>query len=164
MPKYSSADDIYRELVDESKENWLYGLVSFAVIEEQRIEWMKHYETNHGTIPSQSQIIDWYEHQPHSVLVKAKGEAETALKLYASEVVAQVDEEFRSRVADGIVVREIKDSHRFWPQFCVSIAGGFVGILIFSALLGLVAFLVFHDTSPVAIGGIGRSKPEVIQK
>lgn len=45
MAKYSGSPDIYRELVEDSKENWLYGLVAFAVVEEQRIEWMKHYES-----------------------------------------------------------------------------------------------------------------------
>ena len=35
MAKYSGSEDIYRELVDDSEENWLYGLVAFAIIEEQ---------------------------------------------------------------------------------------------------------------------------------
>lgn len=48
MPKYSGSADIYRELVEDSKENWLYGLVAFAIVEEQRIEWMKHHEVQNG--------------------------------------------------------------------------------------------------------------------
>ena len=42
MEKYSGPDDIYQELVEESDANWLLGLLAFAVVEEQRIEWMKH--------------------------------------------------------------------------------------------------------------------------
>lgn len=42
MSKYSGPEEIYKKLVEESKEDWLYGLVVFAVIEEQQIEWMRH--------------------------------------------------------------------------------------------------------------------------
>lgn len=45
---YSSSDDIYRELVEDSDESWLYGLVAYAVVEEQRIEWAKHPAANNG--------------------------------------------------------------------------------------------------------------------
>jgi len=37
MTKFSTSDDIYQELVEESDESWLYGLVVFAIAEEQRI-------------------------------------------------------------------------------------------------------------------------------
>lgn len=41
MKRYSGPEDIYKELAEDSDENWLYRLVAFAVVEEQRIEWTK---------------------------------------------------------------------------------------------------------------------------
>ena len=38
MPQISRSDDIYRQLVDEAEENWLFELVAFAIVEEQHIE------------------------------------------------------------------------------------------------------------------------------
>ncbi len=38
MAEYTGSVDIYKELVEDSNENWLYGLVAFAIVEEQRLE------------------------------------------------------------------------------------------------------------------------------
>lgn len=73
MPKYNGPEDIYKELVEESDENWLYGLVAFAVIEEQRIEWMKHLQQNAGQAATPEQISEWYQQQPPNCLLRAKG-------------------------------------------------------------------------------------------
>ena len=86
----SSADDIYRELVEEAEEDWLYGLVAFAVMEERRIEWMQHRETATGSVPNADQIREWYEQQPPGALLRAKGEAESALQLYSDDVLQEV--------------------------------------------------------------------------
>ncbi len=80
MPQISSSEDVYRQLVEESDEDWLYGLVAFAVVEEQRIEWMKHFEEHNGRAPSTVDIQHWYEQQPEGVLLRAKGDSENALR------------------------------------------------------------------------------------
>src|SRR5688572_5598906 len=71
VPKYSGADDIYRELVEESDDNWLLGLVAFAVFEEQRIEWAKHRLETRGHAPTAAEVSAWYESQPPSALTRA---------------------------------------------------------------------------------------------
>lgn len=149
--KYAGAHDIYRELVDESKESWLLGLVAFAVIEEQRVEWMRHYENSHGTLPSAEQVQAWYEQQPPGTLLRAKGTAENALLAYSEEVSAELDQEHRKEIENGIIVGEIRELKQFWPQFGVNVAGGLASALLFAAILTVVAFLVFNDTSPVEL-------------
>ena len=72
MAKYSGPEDVYRELVDESEEHWLYCLIAFAIVEEQKIEWIKHYEEQYNTPPSPDQIREWYEQQPTGVLLRAE--------------------------------------------------------------------------------------------
>lgn len=149
MTTYTGAQDIYRELVEDSKESWLLGLVAFAVMEEQRIEWMRHYEESHGTLPNVEQVRGWYEQQPPGALLRAKGTAENALLAYSEEVSDELDAEYRKEIENGIVVGEIRELKQFWPQFGVNVAGGFVSALLFAAILTLFAFLVFNDTSPV---------------
>jgi len=148
---YSGAEDVYRELVEDSQESWLLGLVAFAVVEEQRIEWMRHHEKRHGALPTADQVKSWYEQQPPSILLRAKGTAENALLAYSEQVSAELDENYRKEISDGRVGGEIRALNKFWPQFGVNVAGGLASTLLFAALLTVVAFLVFNDTSPVEL-------------
>jgi hypothetical protein len=148
---YSGAEDIYKELVEESNESWLLGLLAFAVVEEQRIEWMRHHEKHTGSLPDAARITQWYQQQPPSVLLRAKGEAENALQVYVEDVSSVLDAEYKKEVESGIVVGEIRALNQFWPQFGLNVAGGFASTILFAALLVLMAIFVFNDTSPVAI-------------
>lgn len=51
-----------------------------------------------------------------------------------------------------MLVAEIRELKKFWPQFGVNLAGGFASSLLFAAVLTLLAFIVFSDASPIAIG------------
>ncbi len=163
MTVYSGPEDIYKELVDDSKENWLYRLVAFAIVEEQRIEWMKHFHVQHERPPSSEEIKGWYEQQPPSVLLRAKGTAESALQAYSADVLDIALEDQRREVEEGIIVAEIRELKSFWPQFGVNLAGGFVSALLFAALLTVVAFFVLNDASPSEIGQELRNNLGVIQ-
>lgn len=162
MAKYSGSADVYRELVEDSKENWLYGLVAFAVVEEQRIEWMKHYESQNGRIPDDTEIKSWYEQQPDSVLLRAKGTAENALQTYSAEVLEVANGDIRKEIEENVIMSEIKKLGSFWPQFGVNLAGGFCSALLFAAFLIIMAYFVLNDTSPVEIGK--KLKPQTEEK
>lgn len=163
MEKYSGSEDIYRKLVDDSEENWLYGLVAFAIIEEQRVEWMKHYKESHNEMPDAVKVKEWYEQQPQSTLLRAKGAAESALQVYSSDVLDIALEDQKKDVEEGMIVTEIKESRKFFPQFCVSLAGGFAGTLLFAGFLVIVAYFVFNDVSPVQIGQQLSNQTEEIE-
>ena len=152
MSQILRSEDVYRQFVEESEEAWLYGLVAFAIVEEQRIEWMKHFEKRNGHRPSVDEIQHWYEQQPQGVLLSAKGDAEHALQAYADEVLEEVLEVERRDVAEGVIVSEIRLARRFLPQFGINVAGGLVSTIVFGAILVLVAFLVWTNPSPVDIG------------
>lgn len=164
MEKYTGPEDIYKELVEDVPENeeWLLGLVAFAVVEEQKIEWMKHQSENNGGVPSDADVKWWYQQLPSGVLLRAKDTAETRLKDYAESVVSAYLSDYESELREGIIVSEIRETKKFWPQFGVNLAGGFVSALLFAALLSIVAFFVLNDTSPVQIGKELREKSEVI--
>lgn len=152
MAEYTGSADIYKELVEDSNENWLYGLVAFAIVEEQRIEWMRHFEECNDRPPDENDVKNWYKQQPSSVILRAKGTAENALQVYSGEVVDAALDEKRREIEEGIVVAEIRESRRFWPQFGVNFIGGLTSAIVFAALLILAAFFVLKDTSPTQIG------------
>lgn len=162
MPKYSGSADVYKELVEDSKDNWLYGLVAFAVVEEQCIEWMKHYESQNGKMPNDNDIKSWYEQQPDSVLLRAKGTAENALQTFSAEVLEVANGDIRKEIEESVIISEIKKIGSFWPQFGVNIVGGFCSALLFAAFLIVMAFFVLNDTSPVEIGK--KIKPPIEEK
>jgi hypothetical protein len=151
MIKYSNSEEIYNELVENSDEDWLYGLVSFAIFEEQRIEWAKHFTTHNDRPPNEQEIQSWYAQQPRSVLVKAKGTAEKALQDFTAEAFDSYIESQTRGIEEGIIVSEIKSINKFWPQFGVNVAGGFVSAMIFTALLIIFAVFVLNDASPGSI-------------
>lgn len=152
MAKFSGPEEIYKELVDDSDESWILGLVAFAVIEEQRVEWMRHQESNDAGLPGPDEIKNWYEQQSESVLLRAKGTAENALNVYSNEVVEFYLEDQQRSIEEGIIVSEIRGLKAFWPQFGVNLAGGFISAVLFAALLTVVAVIVLQDASPAEIG------------
>lgn len=164
MIEYSGPVDIYKELVEDVPDNeeWLLGLVAFAVVEEQKIEWMKHYSDNGENSPSEKQIIAWYKQQPSGVLLRAKDTAEARLTSYAEAAISVYMNDVEQETREGIIVQEIRQTRNFWPQFGVNLAGGFAAALLFAALLTLIAFVVLNDTSPVEIGStIGTLNEEL---
>ena len=159
MDKFSGPQDIYENLVENAPddEEWLLGLVAFAVIEEQKIEWMKHRAEHRGSIPSAQDIDRWYEQQTSGVLLRAKDTAESRLTDYAKNSIAAYMDEAQAKIEEGIIVGEIREIKKFWPQFGVNLAGGFVSALLFAGILTIFTFIVYIDPSPVDIGeNLGR--------
>jgi hypothetical protein len=164
MSNFSGPADIYRELVENvpEDEEWLLGLVAFAIVEEQKMEWTKHFEKNNGRPPSYEEIESWYLQQPQGVLLRAKDTAKARLTDYAQNAITVYMEEFKTETLEGILVEEIRETKKFWPQFGVNLAGGFVSSLLFAILLTTLAFLLFNDSSPMSIGSnIGNHDGEI---
>ena len=104
-----------------------------------------------GLLPSTGQVQVWYQNQPPGALLRARGTAENALLAYSQEVSAAVEAELREEVENGIIVAEIRESKRFWPQFGMNVVGGLASGILFAAILAIFTFLVHNDTSPVDI-------------
>lgn len=149
MPQISSSEDVYRHLVEESDENWIYGLVAFAIIEEQRIEWMQHFNEHNNRAPNTVEIQHWYEQQPGRILFRAKGDAEGALTLYSALAVDQAIEDKREEILLDTVISEVRLTRRPWQQFGINVAAGFASAVLFAALLIVLAAVVLTDVSPV---------------
>lgn len=163
MSNFSGPKAMYEELVENQPddEEWLLGLVAFAVVEEQKIEWIKHQTENNGNSPSEEEIAKWYQQQPAGVLLRAKDTAESRLTDYAQNVISEFLSDYQKEIEEGIIVGEIRETKKFWPQFGVNLASGFASALLFAAILILFAFLVFNDSSPVNIGTKLGAKSEI---
>lgn len=151
MSNLNGPEDTYKQLVEQSDKSWLLGLLAFATIEEQRIEWMRHYEAQNGKLPSDQLVHDWYRQQPSGVLLRASGAAESALQLYAQEVASTLEEDYRQEIQESALIEEIRSHSKFWPQFGANVAAGLLSTFIFSVLLVLLAVIVLSDPSPVAM-------------
>lgn len=110
--------------------------------------------------PSADQIQQWYAQLPPGAVLRAKGTAENALALYSTEVVEEVSEETRKEIESSVLVNEIRDLKRFWPQFGVNLAGGFISSLLFALLLVALALILFKSPSPIDIANQVSSQPE----
>lgn len=143
----SKSEDVYREFINDPETSWLFALVSFAIIEEQRIEWMDHFTEHNGQAPTSEEIQNWYEQQPPNVLLRAKGTAENALLLYSDEVLDEVLETERRDVAESVIVSEIRLANKFWPSFGIHVAAGVFSAFIFALLLAILAFIILSDSS-----------------
>jgi len=154
MEQFKGSEDIYSNLVENAPEDeeWLLGLVAFAVVEEQKIEWIKHQTFNNGVAPTDEDTHNWYLQLPSGVLLRAKDTAIARLTDYAQNSIDQYIDDFGKDTEEGIIVGEIREIKKFWPQFGVNLAGGFTSALLFAILLTIFAFLFFNDTSPVEIG------------
>lgn len=148
MPKFSGPDDVYHALVDQAGESWLIGLLTFAMLEERRIEWSRHRFETVGATPTPAETLVWYESQPPGALGRAREEADAALNQYVLHAVAEFDEKYRREIADGTVVAEVRKLGRWAPQLGMNVLGGVIGSIVFTALLMIVAAFVLNEPSP----------------
>lgn len=148
MPEILSSQAAYRELVEESDDDWLLGLVAFAVFEEQRMEWMRHIEEVTGKPPSDADISNWYRQQPAGALLRAKGVAESSLVAYAGAAVDEALQSEQREIFASAVISEVRLCRRFLPQFAINVAGGLVSAVVFAALLIVLYLSIAMDVSP----------------
>ena len=152
MKQYSSPEDVYKELVDDPEAGWLQGIVAFAIVEEHKIRWLRHYRQHNGKQPEPADVVDWYKQQPPSVISGAKIDAETALRAYHEGAVNRALAEEGKIVAEVMIVSEIRKLCGFMPQFWASFAAGFAASMLFAIMLAMVAFVALQDASPVDVG------------
>lgn len=161
MAQVADSRGVYRELVEASEEDWLYGLAAFAIIEEQRIEWIDHFTQTEGRPPTPQETANWYQQLPPGALLRAKGDAETALAEFALEAADDVLNSARQEILESAVVEEVRLARRFWPQFGISVAGGMISAFVFAAVLAVLTFVVWTDPSA---SGIIRSQIENLKE
>ena len=161
MKRFSGPEEIYDELVEKSDQNWLLGLVAFAVIEEQRIEWYKHQQVHNQQVPTDDEVKAWYAQQPEGVLLRARDTAEARLQDYSQQTLDALEAGIREEILQGKIISEIKDIKKFGPQFKVSFFAGLASAILFSLMLTLVAVIALNDNFATSIATKVSNKLEV---
>lgn len=151
MERLTGSEDVYRRLVGSTEERWLYGLVSFALVEERRIEWMRHRENHDGAPPEEAEIRRWYEQQTENDLMRAEEQAEAALTIYADEILNDILKAETQKAIDRSILGEIERAGRWWRQLAINTVAGVAAAFIFALILVGVTRIVFTDPSPVGI-------------
>ena len=155
MDKFLNSQEVevYEEIVDNAPqdEDWLLGLVAFAVIEEQKVEWIKDQTEAKGRQLSLQEIDAWYQQQPPGVKLRAKDTAKTRLENYAESAIGVYAAKFDAEVEEGVVVEEIQKLGWFWRQVGIGTLGSFVGTVIFALISVLFVVLVYNDVSLVSV-------------
>ena len=152
MVRCTGSLDVYEKLADERSRDWLMGLLTYAVVEEQKFEWMRHHAEYEGRDATDDEIKAWYGSLSAGAVVRARGIAENALESFAGEVEASLSDSVREELKCSALIGEIRQVRRFWPQFALSVAAGIASSILFAALLFTTAFLVLNDRSPIELG------------
>lgn len=163
---YEGPEDVYRELVENSPEDqeWLLGLVAFAVVEEQKIEWIRHQAENNGGEPSDEDITEWYRQLPEGVMLRARDTAEGRLTSFGQDTINTFLEDYEEDIKQEAIVKEIRSATKFRTQFGINVLGGLTSALLFAAVLVVLAFTILNDISPIEIGEkIGQKSTEQIE-
>jgi len=51
MKPLPDSRDVYKDLVVNSSDDWLMGLLAFSLVEEQHLEWMEQQKEATGSLP-----------------------------------------------------------------------------------------------------------------
>lgn len=151
MSELRGGEDVYKIFVEDSEDRWLFGLVAFAIVEEQRIEWQKHFRELNSVDPTAQDVERWYREQSNGALLRAKGDAENALNAFSQDLREQFIEDEHAEIAQGLVISEIRHASRYWPQFLINVAAGTISAFLFAIILTAFALLIATDASPVKI-------------
>lgn len=162
MARCTGSLDVYEQLAEDRSRNWIRALLTFAAIEEQKFEWMKHHAEHEGRDATDDEVRAWYGALPASAVPRARSAAVAAMDSYAELIEASFCDFVREEVEASALIGEIRQVRRFWPQFVISVAAGLASSILFAALLFTTAFLVLNDRSPVELGAslISGSKQE----
>lgn len=162
MARCTGSLDVYEQLAEDRSRNWIRALLTFAAIEEQKFEWMKHHAEHEGRDATDDEVRAWYGALPASAVPRARSAAVAAMDSYAELIEASFSDFVREEVEASALIGEIRQVRRFWPQFVISVAAGLASSILFAALLFTTAFLVLNDRSPVELGAslISGSKQE----
>jgi hypothetical protein len=142
-----SGDEAFKVLVEGDERHDVYGYVAYAIMEELRVQQLRHIEGKEDETGSLRERDGWYRAQPLVMLERVQDTAEGVVDDFASGALEDTLEEHTTRISESVVVTEIARRTRKWPAFWISVAGGFVGTLLFAILLAAVGFIWTNDYS-----------------
>jgi len=135
--KFTDADEVFDELVNQADTKRLLGLVAYALVEDRRIDSKKHQHQTTGKIEDSEA---WYSRLSEAELQRVKTEARIELQDYFFDGINEWDADREQEIKDSLLyiqIQEIKDS----TTFIKSLAASFWATVLFSGLVFILILL-----------------------
>lgn len=161
--KFGGPEDVYNAAVQAAGGVWVKSLLAFALVEQQRLEWAHHRLVTTGQRAGPLGLVRWYEEQPPSVIARALNGAQAALDDYNANSMDFFDDAYRRQVADDVVVGEVRKLGRLAPQVGISVLGGLIGSVTFTAFLIVFSWFVLNEPSANVISKSLKQQQEQTQ-
>ena len=127
-----NSDEAFALLVTEAEESWTLSLMAFALLEQQRVEWVDQFRSVHGREPSVEETTGWYAGRTPGDYLRVKGEAENTLSLFVEQTVEEAISEAESLWKRDAIFSHIKMYNGFFRQAGTNIVGGVIAAFVFS--------------------------------
>jgi hypothetical protein len=123
------------------------ALFAFALVENDRLDWVDHYRANHNNVdPSPDQVAEWYRGKPESYFRDKERYAESWYATFARGLLRdEIEAGKQNAIRDAL-----GDLRRFWPGFWTGNLVGLTSNLIFTLVVVMFVAVITTDFSFIA--------------
>lgn len=119
-------------LKDTSRE---VSFITYAIFAQERSEWIRHFEAQNGTTPTQADIDRWIanltDYQFAGMRDRAVNMFDEAARLYLRDEMDLAEE----RALHSAIVSEVKAASVWWKQLAIALAMSIVAPLLLGVIL-----------------------------
>ena len=84
----SNSKDVYEYYMKRGDSFDSVSLLSYAMVEAEKYEWMNHYEHLHGGPPPETEITRWFLEKPDNYFVSVENDATEWIEKFGRELLA----------------------------------------------------------------------------
>jgi len=135
-----SADEVFHYLRDRrgfdgDGDMDAVALFTYALVEQDRIDWVAHFQSQHDAEPTAAQIAEWFLDKPESYFVAKEKRAEEWYAGFARTYLRDEIEATKDEAVRGTVGKLGKFWPNFWRGLAVVIIGNAIVILVITFML-----------------------------
>jgi hypothetical protein len=139
----ASADEVFHYLRDRrgfdgDGDMDAVALFTYALVEQDRIDWMNHFQSQHDATPSAAQVSEWFLGKPESYFLAKEKRAEEWYAGFARTYLRDEIEAAKQTAVQSVV----GNLRRFWPNFwrglTIVIAGNAIIILVIILMVAAI--------------------------
>ncbi|MBT3628474.1 MAG: hypothetical protein HOM52_06420 [Rhodospirillaceae bacterium] len=145
----NTPQDAHRQLVTEAEHSWTLGLMAYAIVEDQKYEWIAHLKETEGREPTTTEIENWFRSRTPESFTRVVADAEHALQLVADDALEEIIGDERRGAFESGIVEAVNGMTGSWRQFGIGIGASLVGAILFAILILVVAFIAIDNRSIV---------------
>ena len=117
LDEIKSSLDVHKMLVTDAEHSWTLGLMAYAIVEDQKHEWISHITMLNDREPTHTEIEEWFRQRTPESFHRALADAENTLQLVADDALKEIIEIERREVLEQAVIQSIESHSGGWRQF-----------------------------------------------